>query len=866
MRILCIRGKNLASLEGPFSIVLEDPPLDQCGLFAITGPTGAGKSTLLDAICLALFDDMPRLPKEQGVTVGRAAEPEAQRIRSNDVRSILRRGSSDGYAEVDFVGNDECRYRARWEVRRARNKAGGKVQAQELSLRDLATDQPLGRTKTEVLALISEKLGLSFTQFRRAVLLPQGDFAAFLKADGKSRSELLERITGTEIYTELSQAAHRRAAEEKKQLDDLKQQQDGLQPLDVPERKALEQRLAEQQANHRQAEQTQKAAQQVIDWHRRLAELEQLENAATTALAETRQALEQAEPRRQEWQAVHQAQPLRRLVEEYDRTAKERDAAQGALAQAEIAANQAKQHLEQAQQHRQTRETSLQQAVAARENARPQLQQARILDQQLIEAQERSRALERDLDQASDRLDQAEKHQQQLEKQHETLRQQHDDVSQWLVQNQHLTELAQQWERWDNELQRYTEADSESRKARQQLQKISKRHAELSRSCAENDAQLIHTGQSVEHALDKLKALENTPQPITLEALAELRNAHEKDRERLQTALSLIQDGGAKHRELTKARMDHQQVREQVAQTSQAHAEHSIQLERQQAVLNEAEDALQRALIARKEDVRTLRATLRDGEPCPVCGSSDHPWLNDSTPLLRWVEDQQHRTQALKEQVLALTTTCSQQRTLCEQANRQQTELAAREQALAVELTALQQRWQALPSDDSVTHAWLGAGVEEELNDRLQAITAALAQTKETEQRGLEFNQRINQARQILDQFREQRDQLRSAQEKSKSALQQLDTEQTTQQIIADQAQQSMQQLRVQLSRPLAGLPDWEKTLSSNAKDLRSQCALQAEQWRQQQETQGTLEKNGNPCNSTAEKRKMLFVSPKNRR
>ncbi len=59
MRILAIRGKNLASLAEPFEILLNAGPLEQAGLFAITGQTGAGKSTILDALCLALVRQNP---------------------------------------------------------------------------------------------------------------------------------------------------------------------------------------------------------------------------------------------------------------------------------------------------------------------------------------------------------------------------------------------------------------------------------------------------------------------------------------------------------------------------------------------------------------------------------------------------------------------------------------------------------------------------------------------------------------------------------------------------------------------------------------------------------------------------------------
>ena len=102
MKIVAIRGKNLASLEGEFVIDFTVEPLCSAGIFAITGSTGAGKSTLLDALCLALFDCTPRMnkAKENNVSVMDVAD---RGIAQNDSRSILRRGTAEGYSEVDFV-------------------------------------------------------------------------------------------------------------------------------------------------------------------------------------------------------------------------------------------------------------------------------------------------------------------------------------------------------------------------------------------------------------------------------------------------------------------------------------------------------------------------------------------------------------------------------------------------------------------------------------------------------------------------------------------------------------------------------------------------------------------------------------------
>ena len=190
MKILALRIRNLTSLAGEISIDFEAEPLAHAGLFAITGPTGAGKSTLLDALCLALYDEMPRLPS------------------GADVRSALRHGTGEGFAEVEFRGRDGGRYCASWKVRRARNKPNGALQAQELSLTDLSSGTVIAGRKRETLHAIQEKVGLDYQQFRRSVLLAQNDFDAFLRAKPDERASLLELMTGTRIYGAISKATY----------------------------------------------------------------------------------------------------------------------------------------------------------------------------------------------------------------------------------------------------------------------------------------------------------------------------------------------------------------------------------------------------------------------------------------------------------------------------------------------------------------------------------------------------------------------------------------------------------------------------------------------------------------------------------
>ena len=167
MRILKVAGENLASLADAFCIDLEAEPIGGTGLFVITGPTGSGKSTILDAICLALYDQLPRMETaDTEARIGRAERGDGQNLlRYSDVRGILCHGAASAFAEVEFVGQDGRRYRARWQVKRARNRPGGKLQDQTLALTDVGTGEPIGDKKTDTLQEIKRRVGLDFNQF-----------------------------------------------------------------------------------------------------------------------------------------------------------------------------------------------------------------------------------------------------------------------------------------------------------------------------------------------------------------------------------------------------------------------------------------------------------------------------------------------------------------------------------------------------------------------------------------------------------------------------------------------------------------------------------------------------------------------------
>lgn len=206
MKIDKITLCNLTSIEGEQIIDFTREPLRSAGLFAITGDTGAGKSTLLDAVCLALYNRAPRFDNVEKFRGDdwKKNEDRAQAIQTDDVRNILRRGCREGYCRVEFTVQDGSRYEAGWSLRLKRT---GTYDSVARSLRRLAPRREEVPEK-EIARRMPEIVGLDYTQFSRTVMLAQNSFANFLRARRDEKSALLEKLTGTEIYGDVSRKIH----------------------------------------------------------------------------------------------------------------------------------------------------------------------------------------------------------------------------------------------------------------------------------------------------------------------------------------------------------------------------------------------------------------------------------------------------------------------------------------------------------------------------------------------------------------------------------------------------------------------------------------------------------------------------------
>jgi exonuclease SbcC len=434
MKILAIRGKNLASLEEAFELDFTVEPLLSAGIFAITGQTGSGKSTILDALCLALFDETPRMSQavENNISVPDVRD---KTINQKDCRTILRRGTAEGYAEVDFVSLGGEKFRSTWLVKRARNKVDGALQNTEIRLFNLSSGDEIPGRKTELLQKISALIGLTFDQFTRAVLLAQGDFATFLKAKQSEKAELLEKLTGTDIYSRISVAIYEktRNAEQnyqllRKQIQDVEQ----LTGEQIESYQAESNRIGEENVRLKETHNRLTAKLKWIDDKERLA---QSLTEAEKSLAETRNALAGAKTRYDYIAQLESVQEIRDTFNEFQHSEKQLENSRRSLKQHALEYDDNAKNFSKAaavQSALEAEQEKLEQEITANE---PFIIQARALDVEIAGAKVNAEEAAKEYETARTAQSKIEKNIQAIHREIETARTESNRLASWFEEH-----------------------------------------------------------------------------------------------------------------------------------------------------------------------------------------------------------------------------------------------------------------------------------------------------------------------------------------------------------------------------------------------------------------------------------------------
>jgi len=614
MEIRKINIKNLNSLRLHTSIDFEAPPLFDTGLFAITGDTGAGKTTILDAITLALYGRIHR---------------------NKDVQEVMSYGAAESLAEVEFNVGEE-RYLARWILWRAHNKVDGKLQP---ARREVARWDP-GRKVFEIIAekvreadeTIEAVTGLDYDRFTRSVLLAQGDFAAFLQADEKDRSELLERITGTELYTRLSQAAYERHKLEARRLEELRSRRAALDIL--PEERIAELEAQLQQERKREAAVRQELAglRADLSWRQRRRTLEErLQSLSKRLQALQKEAAESKADldRLQTYQRIRSFEPALQRLDDLRAAAAEAELEKGALT-AQLAGHHA-QAEELRRRFREGRE-ALESTRAVLAEKRSLIEEVMRLDAALQEREEPLAALRQRQDQTTAQLAQLRQARQTDVEGESLLKDRLAELEQWLTANARLEQLQdalsgleEQARLWKGKSAEAARLNAEKAEVTKELEAAATAAESLRRSERQRQSELERLRETFQELAPDDYVTGRSELLDRMRAGLESLNAR---RERLRQLLTLA----VEYKDLLRRQDQHEAeieelMGQELALNKALMSAMEVVEEQKKAVTYRNELFHQQQLIANYEQDR-LR--LREGDPCPLCFATEHPFRSEA--------------------------------------------------------------------------------------------------------------------------------------------------------------------------------------------------------------------------------------------
>ena len=627
MRILAIRGRNLASLAEKFELDFQSEPLRSAGLFAITGDTGSGKSTLLDALCLALYGECPRLQSGEGKET--VPDPGGE-IQAHDPRSCLRKGATEGFAEVDYVGADGVRYRANWTVRRAHNKASGKLQNVSRSLKNLDADKLDKSMPTLVRGRVEQTTSLTYDEFRRTVLLAQGEFDALLRANASERADLLEKITGTSIYREISRRAFERSQAAEAAVKSLRDRRAEHKILSAEERDGkIEEQTALQKIDDADGARLADVERQILR-HDAIEKATNERSLAKEKLNSATAAAAAAEEDRCKMVLLTRAERVRTSVsraadrEEALRVAAEnRDAAVAELERAEEADRNASQTMIGSAHKLAEIDRKIEEFV-------PEWNQAAALDTQILGARgELAKADQFAAEATEERIE--------AETQFEGCKQKlagamtaMDHAQREVVQLAPLKTIGERWEEVEAKLKKRatfrTDLDANELAIESTKTAIAAHEATLhsmADQAAREREERDRLDKQIREARKDLLVLDETALEARTERLTDLA-------ETLHLLERASDKYGRAEFEIHEAERLYAEAEIQRTEASKFETEAKLERSTAQVLLDNLAEPLARAEDATSPEAERLRVRLTPGEQCPVCGSTEHPAHNDA--------------------------------------------------------------------------------------------------------------------------------------------------------------------------------------------------------------------------------------------
>jgi len=621
MRLIELRLKNLNSLKGEWYIDFADPAFINEGIFAITGQTGAGKTTILDAICLALYGETPRINSI-----------------SKSSNEVMTRQTADCFAEV-VIDLNGTQYRCRWGQRRAYGKPDGNLQdaTHEVALINAQTDDSensgddileskLSRTKEKIIELTR----MDFDQFTRSILLAQGSFSAFLKAKADERADILEKITGTDIYATISTHVFEKKRSEEEVLSKLQYGLDGLILLTVDEEAVINEELKTYQLAQTEQQQKYQQFTEQIQW---LDAIDELQNKRATYQND----LSKAEQSKQDFipdaKRLDAATKALELESQFGHLSRSRDTTKRLFDEQQAVAVKLptqQSDLQQAQDQLNHADQTYKQAQLALKEALPKITETRELDARIKQQSQRLQ----DNSQRQDTLSASVQRLTQEIKSHQTIAARSESqlasTAQYLAQYSELKDIDTDIATFENNGRRLKTLLQDNTTLAQQKTVLVAQTEQYRLDKAKLISQQQEQETSIAAAQKQFSELQQQQQQLlATKSLAD----HRAEQQQIEHLISQIDPLIYSNQQLSTLTTQIKNLQSSKPSINEALATLKESITNTEKSLQQAKDKrqekqMQLTLLQKVASLEHYINELENGQPCPLCGALEHPNAN----------------------------------------------------------------------------------------------------------------------------------------------------------------------------------------------------------------------------------------------